>query len=146
MSLVASGLIAAVATIPYAAEVLITIAICYMIWLAWKIANAPPVQVADAGTSAPGFASGMIVNLTNPKAYASFTAIFASFDLIPGQPVLSGTVELLILFCLIGAINMAWMTVGNFLQHFFQDERTSRIINISFAVLLLVSVAMAFLL
>jgi threonine/homoserine/homoserine lactone efflux protein len=145
LTLVASGIITAIATIPFAAEVLITIAVCYMIWLAWKIANAPPVEAADAGSSAPGFVPGMIVNLTNPKAYASFTAIFAGFELLPQQPILSGIIELLILFVLIGGINMAWMTIGNVLQRFFQDERTSRMINISFAVLLLVSVALAFL-
>ena len=145
LTLVASGIIAAVTTIPLAAEVMITVAVCYMIWLAWKIANAPPVRVADAGSSAPGFFSGMIVNLTNPKAYASFTAVFAGFELLPDNVVLSAALELLILFVLIGGINMAWMTIGNVLQRFFQDERTSRIINVSFAILLLASVAMAFL-
>jgi len=145
LSLVASGLIAAVATLPWAAVVLTTIAVCYMGWLAWKIANAPPIRQPGSDDEAPGYITGLVLNLTNPKAYASFTAVFASFDLVPGQPVMSGTIEVAILFTLISGINLTWLFAGNFLQRFFQDERTSRIINVSFAVLLLVSVAMAFL-
>jgi threonine/homoserine/homoserine lactone efflux protein len=145
LSLVASGLIAAVATIPYAAETLTIIAIGYMCWLAWKIAHAPPIRQADSGQSAPGFLTGMILNLTNPKAYASFTAVFAGFDLLPGRAFASGGLEVAILFTLIGGINLSWLLAGNVLQKFFQDEKTSRIINVSFAILLLASVAMAFL-
>jgi len=144
-SIVASGILAAVTTIPHAAQVLTAIAIIYMVWLAWKIANAPPVQQAGSTEKAPGYFSGIILNLTNPKAYASFTAVFAGFDLLPGQPIPSSILEVVILTCLAGSFNLGWLLAGNVLQRFFQDEKTSRRINISFAVLLLASVAMAFL-
>jgi len=86
-----------------------------------------------------------VLNLTNPKAYASFTAVFAGFDLLPGDAIASSILEVLVLTGLAGAFNLAWLLAGNALQRFFQDEKTSRRINISFAILLLASVAVAFL-
>jgi len=144
-SLVASGILAAVTAIPHAGQVLTAIAIIYMVWLAWKIANAPPVQQPGSTDKAPGYFSGIVLNLTNPKAYASFTAVFAGFDLLPGDAIASSILEVLVLTGLAGAFNLAWLLAGNALQRFFQDEKTSRRINISFAILLLASVAVAFL-
>ena len=144
MSIVASGIIAAVATVPWAAEGLTIIAISYICWLAWKIAHAPPVRQSGHEDEAPGFVTGMVLTFSNPKAYASFSAVFAGFDLLPGQAIASGALEMGILFVMISGINIAWLMAGNALQRFFHDERTSRLINVSFAVLLLASVAMAF--
>jgi threonine/homoserine/homoserine lactone efflux protein len=40
-------------------------------------------------------------------------------------------------------VNIAWLLTGALLTRFFRDPRTNRIVNVTFAVLLLVSVGLA---
>jgi threonine/homoserine/homoserine lactone efflux protein len=139
---VTAGVITAIATIPYAAEGLTIFAVAYIAYLAFRIATAPPVGEARPGTRTPGFFSAAILNITNVKAYAAFTALFASFDLVPGDPFLSGALKCALAFTIVATGNMVWLLTGTALQRFFRDPKTSRIINISFAILLIGSVAM----
>ncbi len=145
VSCVTAGVITAITTIPYAAEGLTVFAACYIAYLAWRIASAPPVGEIKPGARTPGFGSAVILNITNVKAYAAFTALFASFDLIPGDPFLSGLLKSALAFAIVASGNVVWLLTGAALQHFFQNPRTSRIINVSFAVLLVASVAMTLL-
>lgn len=140
---VAAGLLTAVLAMPYAAGVLSVISFAYLGFIAYKIATAPPVGDAVAVTDAPGFMAGMVLNLTNPKAYAAFAALFSGFELMPQAPAYSALVKALICFALLCIMNPAWMFAGSVLRRHLQDPRVSRMINIGFAVLLLASVAAA---
>ena len=140
---VAAGLITAILAVPYAARVLAVISFAYLGYIAYKIAFAPPLGEADAVARAPGFMSGMILNLTNPKAYAAFAALFSGFELMPQAPVVSALVKALICFAVICIVNPTWLIAGSALRHHLQDRRISRLINMGFAVLLLLSVVAA---
>lgn len=140
---VAAGLVTAILAVPYAAKALAVISFAYLGYIACKIAFAPPLGEADAVGRAPGFMSGLILNLTNPKAYAAFAALFSGFNLMPQAPLFSALVKALICFAVICIVNPTWLIAGSVLRHHLQDRRTSRLINIGFAVLLLVSVAAA---
>ncbi len=140
---VADGLITAILAVPYAARVLAVISFAYLGYIAYKIAFAPPLGEADAVARAPGFMSGLILNLTNPKAYAAFAALFSGFELMPQAPVVSALVKGLICFAIICMVNPTWLFAGSALRRHLRDRRTSRLINISFAVLLLLSVVAA---
>ncbi len=142
VSCVTAGVITAVATIPYATEVLTFFAVAYITYLAFRIATAPPVGALKPGTRTPGFFSAIVLNITNVKAYAAFTALFASFDLVPGDPFLSGLLKSALAFALVASGNMFWLFTGTTLQRFFHDPKISRVINVCFAVLLLASVEM----
>jgi len=139
---VTAGVITAIATIPYATEGLTIFAVAYIAWLAFRIATAPPVGEAKPGDRTPGFFSAAILNITNVKAYAAFTALFSSFDLVPGDPILSVALKCVLAFTIAASGNMVWLFTGSALQRFFRDPKISRIINICFAVLLVGSVAM----
>ncbi|MFP6731423.1 MAG: LysE family translocator [Alphaproteobacteria bacterium] len=144
---VAAGLLTAILAIPYAAGVLSVVSFAYLGFIAYKIASAPPVgdvgTVPSNATGAPGFMSGLILNLTNPKAYASFAALFSSFELVPQTPVYSALVQALICIALLCILNPAWLFAGNALRRHLRDPRISRMINIGFSILLLASVAAA---
>ena len=142
---VAAGLITAILAVPYAARVLAVISFAYLGYIAYKIAFAPPLGEADAVARAPGFMSGLILNLTNPKAYAAFAALFSGFDLMPQTPVYSAVVKALVCIALLCIINPTWLVAGSALRRQLQDARVSRLINRGFAVLLLASVAAAIL-
>ena len=140
---VAAGLLTAILSVPYAAPVLATISFAYLAYLAFRIATAPPANGLGNITAAPGFMTGLIFNLSNPKAYAAFAALFASFDLYPQTPFLSMVAEILICSGIVVVADIAWLLVGSALRRHLHDPKKSRILNVSFAVLLIVSVVPA---
>jgi threonine/homoserine/homoserine lactone efflux protein len=141
-SCVAAGVFAAIIAIPYAAEILTVFATLYIGYLAFKIATAPPASVPSATADAPGFIAGMILNLSNPKAYAAFATLFSGFQLIPQSPTQSVLVQLLVSFIILCIVNPMWMYLGSALRHILRDDKTSRHVNQAFAVLLVASVLM----
>ncbi len=83
-------------------------------------------------------------NLSNPKAYAAFAALFAGFDLIPEAPLYSGLAEVLLCFSILVIADFAWIFAGSALRRHLYDPKKSRVINIVFAALLVISVVPTF--
>ncbi len=137
---VAAGLLTAILSVPYAATFLAIVSFAYLGYLAYRIATAPPVESKKRLSAAPGFMTGLVFNLSNPKAYAAFAALFAGFDLLPETPFLSTVVETSICFALVIVTDIAWILIGSALRRHLHDPRKSRAINVSFAILLILSV------
>lgn len=140
---VAAGLLTAILSVPHAATVLAVISLCYLGYLAYRIASAPPINSEGGISAAPGFMTGLVFNLSNPKAYAAFAALFAGFDLVPGAPFAATVLEAVLCYVIVILADIAWVLVGATLRRHLHDPRKSRIINISFAVLLVLSVVPA---
>lgn len=140
---VAAGLLTAVLAVPFAARLLAVVSFAYLGYIAYRIATAPPLGEADAGSRAPGFMAGLILNITNPKAYAAFAALFSGFNLMPQAPFYSAIIKALICLAILCIVNPTWLVAGSALRHRLQDRRTSRLINRGLAFLLLASVAAA---
>ncbi len=135
-----SGVSGLLLAIPGAAPVITIIASMYFLYLAYRIATAPPLtQNADTGR-APKWIEGVILSLLNPKAYAAMAALFSSFILITGDLLLDGIFKGTILLLVIAAVNVCWLLVGAALTPLLKQPRISRGINISFALLLILSV------
>lgn len=143
MAITASGLIGLVLAVPGAAPAVTAMAAAYMVYLAWRIATAPPLSEDNGGASAPSFLAGLVLNLANPKAYAAMTALFSGFVLIVGQPVPDALTKGAVLLIIICTVNTTWLHIGAGLTRMFHQPRQNRIINVSFAILLLASVALA---
>ena len=137
---VAAGLLTAILSVPYAATFLAIVSFAYLGYLSYRIATAPPVESKKRLSAAPGFMTGLVFNLSNPKAYAAFAALFAGFDLLPETPFLSTVVETSICFALVIVTDIAWILIGSALRRHLHDPRKSRAINVSFAILLILSV------
>ena len=73
-------------------------------------------------------------------------ALFSGFVLVAGDPVLDGLVKAGAVLGVLFTVNIGWLFAGAALTRFHCDERSSRVINIAFAALLLVSVAATLLL
>jgi threonine/homoserine/homoserine lactone efflux protein len=85
---------------------------------------------------------GLLQSLVNPKGYAAMLALFASHTLIAGALLADATLKIGVALAIIVAVNIVWLFVGAGLARFFRSPRASRIINITFAVLLLASAAL----
>jgi len=145
MSVTAAGVTGLVLAIPGATPVVAVLAALYFVHLAWRIATAPPLGDTAPG-SEPSFAAGVLLSLVNPKGYAAMAALFSGFVLIRGRPELDAALKLGVLIVIVVSVNAAWLIAGAALTRFFREPRTSRVINVAFAILLVASVGAAFLL
>jgi threonine/homoserine/homoserine lactone efflux protein len=143
MAIVASGVIGIVLAVPGATPVVTILAAAYFVYLAIRIATAPPLSDGDGQRRQPSFAAGLFLSLVNPKGYAAMAALFSGFVLIRERLALDAAVKIAVLVAIITAVNVAWLFTGAALTRFFRDPRTNRIINVTFAVLLIASVAAA---
>lgn len=72
------GLMQLAETAPLVFDILKYASACYIIWLAWKVANLR-LDAKGAEAAAPGFAAGLIVHPLNPKAWAMIVTSFTTF-------------------------------------------------------------------
>lgn len=146
IALVGSGIAGLLFVIPGAAPVVTALAAAYFLYLAWRIATAPPIGDKDADSTPPPWIAAVFISLANPKAYAAMAAMFSGFTLIAQDPLSDALAKSITLLGVIITVNVAWLLAGAALTPWLRSPRSSRIINICFAVALLVSVAAATLL
>lgn len=141
--IVATGVTGIVLALPGAVPVLVTLGGAYIIWLAWKIATAPPAAERGTGERAPALAGGLLLALANPKAYATFAAVFSGQVVVPDDPLVDAGVKIATLMVAIVVLDIVWLALGSALARVMAEPRLARAINIGFAVLLVLSVAAA---
>jgi threonine/homoserine/homoserine lactone efflux protein len=145
MAATGGGLTGLVIALPGAAPVITVFAGAYFIWLAWRIATAPPLSGNEADSARPTLFAGFLLSLVNPKGYAAMAALFSGFVLVAGSPALDFAAKMLAATGTIICCSAAWLAAGSMLSRLFHNPRASRILNVTFAVLLLASVGLALL-
>jgi threonine/homoserine/homoserine lactone efflux protein len=145
MAIVASGLTGLLLALPGAAPVMAALAAAYIVWLAWRIATAPPLG-EQATAKPPSIVAGFFLALANPKAYAAMAALFSGFVLVGERPGLDAILKALLLVAIMIAVDLAWLMGGSALTSCFREPTVNRAINVAFAVLLVASVGLALLL
>ena len=143
MAIVASGLAGLLLAIPEAAPVVIVLSAAYFIYLAWRIATAAPLGQQGDDSRRPKFSGGLFLSLVNPKGYAAMAVMFSGFTLLPDHIAADIAEKIAVLTAIMVAVNVAWLHAGRALTRFFRDPRSSRIVNVVFAMLLLASLALA---
>lgn len=145
LAITASGVVGMLLAVPGAAPAVAIAAGVYFIYLAIRIAMAPPLTEDSAQRREPSFIAGLLLSLVNPKGYAAMAAMFSGFVLIRERLALDIAAKLIVLAAIIVSVNFAWLFAGAALTRFFREPRMNRAINVTFAVLLIVSVAFALL-
>ena len=146
MAITASGVTGVLLALPGAAPVVTVLAALYFVYLAWRIATAPPLTEGTGERQKPSFAAGMLLSLINPKGYAAMAALFSGFVLMRSRPGLDAAFKLWVLFAVITAVNAAWLLTGAAMTRFFREPRSNRAINVGFAMLLIASIGFALML
>ncbi|MBW0003477.1 MAG: LysE family translocator [Hyphomicrobiales bacterium] len=141
--MVAAGVVALVLAIPHGARLIGAIAAVYILYLAYKIATAPPLEARSARTAAPSFAGGFLLAIANPKAYLAIGAVFAGTTIFAQNHGLDAAVKLVLLSLMIVIIHLAWLFAGAALSRFLRDPATSRLINMSLAAALVITTFLA---
>lgn len=143
MTIVATGVTGVLLALPGATPAVIGAAAAYFAFLAFRIATAPPLADGDGPGRRPSFAGGVFLALVNPKGYAAMAALFSGFVLVRERLELDIALKAIILLAIIAACNAMWLFTGAALTGLFREPRTNRAINVTFAILLIVSVAAA---
>jgi len=140
--IVATGLTAALLSLPLLAPVLIGASLGYIVYLAYRIATAPPLAELSAAEDAPSLAGGLVLGIANPKAYVAIATVFAANHL--ATDALSDAVEKVVLLVgMIVMIHLAWLVGGALIAAMLRDPLQSRILNLVLAVALVVFSAIA---
>lgn len=145
VALVGSGLWAVILSYPGIAPVVTVAASAYLLYLAFRIATAPPIGATAVPGRAPGLSAGVTLSLTNPKAYVSVAAVVSRYTLMPGQPVADELLKGALFLALVVIVNVLWLATGALLAQVVTNPRVGRLVNLSFAGLLVLSVLAAFL-
>ena len=134
------GLGGFLAASPVVAAVLMGASLCFLAYLAWRIAIASPPRVADAATRPMTFLEAVAFQGINPKAWAVIVAMLSLFSAPANGEGLS-TLSVLLAFILFGTPSMlVWCAFGRAVARFFRkSDRAWRLFSIAMAVLLLVS-------
>ncbi len=125
-------------TVPTVKIVLTVLCSVYLLWLAWKIANAaPPTDAAKAGTPLT-FLQAAAFQWVNPKAI--FMSITAQTNYAPEGAGWVGAAMVAGIFACVNLPSVGvWSWMGVQVKRFLDTGRRLRIFNISMAVLLVLS-------
>lgn len=136
-TLVGLGLAGLFQTDPRAVLVLQLASVGYMLWLAWKIAQATPPRPGQAGGRPFSFLQAAAFQWVNPKAWAM--ALTATSVYAPDRSV--GAV--LLVAAVFGAVNLPsvglWAAIGQAMSGWIARPGRLRLFNRSMAVLLVLS-------
>ncbi len=141
IAIVGSGLSALLLAVPGVAPVITVLASVYFLWLAWRIATAPPLGAPDPQRHPPHWSEGALLSLVNPKAYAAMAAVFSGFTLIAAAPMQDALAKAAVLTAVIVAVNLIWLQAGTALSRLVRNPRAGRAVNMGFAAALLLAVA-----
>jgi threonine/homoserine/homoserine lactone efflux protein len=144
MAAVAGGMVGLLMAVPGMTPVVTVLAAAYFLYLAWRIATAPPLTDDNGQRRAPTLIAGLALSLVNPKGYAAMAALYSGFVLLPDRLGADIAAKMVVLTLVMVAVNIGWLLAGAGLTRFFRDPRSNRLINVIFAVLLVASVVLAF--
>jgi threonine/homoserine/homoserine lactone efflux protein len=122
---------------PVSLIVVKVLATVYMLWLAWKIAHAAPVQSRAAPGTPMTFLQAAAFQWVNPKAWAMALTANTVY-------VSDSSIYILILVCIAyAAINLPsvsfWTVLGQQMARFLTNPRRLRAFNWTMAILLVAS-------
>lgn len=140
---VATGVAAMLASMPRLAPLLAVASAGYILYLAFRIATAPPLATHAGQAARPTFPGGFLLAVANPKAYVAIAAVFAGASSKQGAVELGPWLKLAVLALMIVAIHAVWLVAGAVFARFLRQPVASRIINLIFAATLVLTTALA---
>jgi threonine/homoserine/homoserine lactone efflux protein len=137
MMMTGAGLVQVFDLYPVSYLILKVLSVAYMIWLAWKIANAAPIKARAAAGKPMTFLQAAAFQWVNPKAWAmSLTAITV-------YVADAGHWMLLVCAVLFSAVNLPsvgiWTLLGQQMARFLTNPARLRAFNVTMAALLIAS-------
>lgn len=141
--MIATGLTALLLAQPLIVTVLTIVAAIYILYLAWKIASATVGTSNLVTEQVPSFISGCVLALSNPKAFAAIGAVYSGHVLISDSFIGDSIAKIAALTIVIVIVNASWLMFGSSFSKILNDPKKGKVINVIFALMLVISVALA---
>jgi threonine/homoserine/homoserine lactone efflux protein len=143
LCVVAMGVVAILLSAPWAASALTVVSAVYILYLAFRIATAPPLTSQSRDRPAPAFAGGFVLAIANPKAYLAMAAVFAGSTLFAEDHARDAIAKTAVLSVMIVIIHLFWLSAGAWLSQMLHDPVRSRVVNVALATSLVVIAGLA---
>ena len=138
--LIGTGLGVVFEQLPMLHEIIKVIGVIYLLYLAWRIANAEK----SARTGTPGkpltFIQSALFQWVNPKGWIMASSAIAAYTTVGADIFLQVFLIAFIFFLTTFPSAGSWLIFGVALKRYLDQPRYRRIFNISMAVLLVVSI------
>lgn len=132
-----SGLSTALLQYPGMRTLLMGVSLTFLIYLAFRIAFAGSNFGQSKNAAPPGIRSGIILQLVNPKAYMTVSALYLSFPIMPDTPLTEAIVKLGLANIVWIPGHFVWLYAGVRVNQLNLSQRTSRNLNIALAAAML---------
>ncbi|WP_435136421.1 LysE family translocator [Pseudopelagicola sp. nBUS_19] len=134
------GLMSIAQTTPWLFTILKLASVCYICWLAWKVANLRLDPHSAKVEVAPGFVAGLWVHPLNPKAWAMIVTGFTSF-VTPGTPAFQATATIAVCLLICQAFfHPMWTLAGDRIARSVAGRPAERYLMWTLALLTVISV------
>ena len=140
---VIAGLAGLLLAIPGLAPALTVASALYLLYLAFRIATAPPLSRQGAATAVPAPGTGFLLGVANPKAWLAISAV-AGGTMLSASPLVDATLKVAVLGIMVVLIHVFWLMAGVAFTRLLYDPRASRIANIAMALALVITTVFAF--
>jgi len=139
VALVGLGLDAIFARIPALLPAMRYLGAAYMLWLAWKIANAGPVREGEARGAPLGFLGAAAFQWINPKAWVMAVSALTAYSVVDDYRL--NVLLVALAFLAVGLPGSgSWALLGSAMRRALGNPVTARIFNLAMALLLLASI------
>ena len=115
----------------------------YMLWLAWKIANAGPVVDGDARGTPLGFFGAAAFQWINPKGWVMAVSALTAYAVVDNY-ARNVVIIALTYFVIAAPSSGIWALLGASMRRALADPRVARPFNWTMAALLAASIATVF--
>ncbi|TJZ90232.1 LysE family translocator [Paracoccus gahaiensis] len=135
--LVGLGLMALFEAVPVLSGILKVVSVLYLLWLAYKIATAAPIEARDAKARPMTLMQAAAFQWVNPKAWAmclSAITIYAPDRTLLSVAIVAGAFALVSL----PAISV-WAWLGTIIRQWLSSPRRLKVFNLTMAALLVAS-------
>ena len=124
---------------PLTYTLLMGLSVLYLLWLAWKIANAGAPKEARAGAEPLTFLQAAAFQWVNPKAWSM---ALGAITLYAASREFGAVALISLMFLTIGTLSaLTWTTLGTAVRRLLANPRRLRLFNLAMALLLLASMA-----
>jgi len=137
------GVFAVVSSFPGALIVLTVVGTAYLLYLAYSIATSPVGNEAVEKSQASGFFGGILIGITNPKAYLAFASLFASFEIFAANSQLDGLAKWLGVIFVMIVVDLIWLWIGVRIGQLTLSHKAERTMNIVLALAIVVAAVLA---
>jgi threonine/homoserine/homoserine lactone efflux protein len=114
----------------------------YILYIAYKIATSN--GLINNSSTKTGYVDGFVLNLVNPKAYAAILALISQFQLAFEDRLIALISTGFFILLMAAIVDFIWLAMGGSLRVVFENPQQAKIMRWTFALLMVVSVFIAF--